>query len=177
MFYQPLKQKETIMCNCIFCKIISTPFSPDDASRNITGIISDILKPGLIHIDAADIRAIMDRRYVFVGVGYAEDTVNSNRAVAATECALAKLPLRYVDASGFIINFTGGNDMSISEIGDAAQKAYTLFGNGKDTNGIVGTIIDHSMKNRIEVTIIVAFNEEAISEEIKAQEWVEILHP
>ncbi len=126
----------------------------DDVLRQAIQGISDIITvPGLVNVDFADVRTIMAEMggaLMGTGIGSGE-----NRAQKAAEMAISSPLLESVavdGAKGILINITGGSDMSLVEVGEAAtliqERAHP------DANIIVGAVIDENMSNEIRITVI-----------------------
>jgi cell division protein FtsZ len=121
--------------------------------RSIKGITEMITMPGLVNLDFADLRTIMKRGGVaMIGLGEAE---GENKAVNAVVEALNS-PLLEVDiseASGALVNVTGGEDMTISEAERVVEEIY----NRVDSNAriIWGTTIDPALKRNIRAMIVI----------------------
>lgn len=126
----------------------------DDVLRQaIQGISDLILVPGLINLDFPDIRTIMAGMGVAVmGTGIGE---GENRAVDAAKRAISSPLLEDASidgARGVIINVTGGEDMSLFEVGEAStiiqQAAH------EDANIIFGAAVDPRLNGRVKITVI-----------------------
>jgi cell division protein FtsZ len=126
----------------------------DDVLRQaIQGISDLILVPGLINLDFADVKTIMSGMgMAIMGTGVAE---GDDRAVVAANLAISSPLLEDASvngARGVIINVTGGDDFSLSEVNDAStiiqQAAH------EDANIIFGAVIDPRMSGRIKITVI-----------------------
>jgi cell division protein FtsZ len=121
--------------------------------RSIKGITEMITKPGLVNLDFADLRTIMKRGGVaMIGLGEAE---GENKAVTAVVEALNS-PLLEVDiseASGALVNVTGGEDMTISEAERVVEEIYSRI----DPNAriIWGTTIDTELKRNIRAMLVI----------------------
>lgn len=116
--------------------------------------ISDLISvPGLINVDFADVRAVMNETggaVMGVGVGKGE-----NRAVQAVKRAVDSplLEKMVIDgAKGVLICITGGPDMTLYEINEATSMVYESA--DPDANIIFGAVIDEKLKDEIHVTII-----------------------
>jgi cell division protein FtsZ len=125
----------------------------DDVLRQgIQGISELITVPGLINLDFADVKAIMGQggaALMAVGRGSGE-----NRAVAAAEMAI-KSPLLDVSidgARGVLFNVTGGEDLTLHEVYEAAEIVRRVA--DPEVNLIFGAVIDPSMKDEIRITVI-----------------------
>ena len=126
----------------------------DDVLRQaIQGISDLILVPGLINLDFADVKAIMSGMGVaMMGTGIAE---GDNRAMLAAQKAIASPLLEdgsVNGARGVIINVTGGPDLSLMAVHEAAcviQEAAH-----EDANIIFGAVEDPSLTGKIKITVI-----------------------
>ncbi len=126
----------------------------DDVLRQaIQGISDLILKPGLINLDFADVKAIMSGAGLAVmgtGIGHGE-TKSMDAANQAISSPL--LEDASVDGSrGVIINITGGNDLSLAEVHEATSVIQETA--HEDANIIFGVVIDHDMEDEVKLTVI-----------------------
>jgi cell division protein FtsZ len=125
----------------------------DDVLRQgIQGISELITVPGLINLDFADVKAIMSlggAALMAVGHGKGED-----RARVAAEQALASrlLDVTIDGARGILFNVTGGRDLSLYEINQAASIIRETA--HPDVNLIFGAVIDENMSDEIRITVI-----------------------
>ncbi len=125
----------------------------DDVLRQgIQGISELITVPGLINLDFADVKAIMSvggAALMAVGHGKGED-----RARTAAEQALASrlLDVTIDGARGILFNVTGGRDLSLFEINQAATIIRETA--HPDVNLIFGAVIDETMSDEIRITVI-----------------------
>lgn len=121
--------------------------------RSIKGITEMITMPGLVNLDFADLRTIMKRGGVaMIGLGEAE---GENKAVNAVIEALNS-PLLEVDiseASGALVNVTGGEDMTISEAERVVEEIYNRV--HPNARIIWGTTIDPSLKRTIRAMLVI----------------------
>jgi cell division protein FtsZ len=121
--------------------------------RSIKGITEMITKPGLVNLDFADLKTVMKRGGVaMIGLGEAE---GENKAVNAVVEALNS-PLLEVDisqATGALVNVTGGEDMTISEAERVVEEIYSRV----DPNAriIWGTTIDPGLKRNIRAMLVI----------------------
>lgn len=118
-----------------------------------TRAIADLITtPGLINLDFADIKSVMNNAgTALMGVGEAE---GENKAQAAVLAAIDS-PLVDVDirgARGVLINITGGNDLTMAEIENAAKAITQNI--SPDANIIFGTSIDPNLEKKIKITVI-----------------------
>src|SRR5215813_5091234 len=125
----------------------------DDVLRQgIQGISELITVPGLINLDFADVRTIMSEggaALMAVGTGSGEE-----RAKAAAEAAISSslLDVTIDGARGILFNVTGGPDMSLFEVNEAA--AIIKETSHADVNLIFGAVIDENMRDQIRITVI-----------------------
>ena len=135
----------------------------DDVLRQaIQGISDLILKPGLINLDFADVKAIMSGAGMAVmgtGVGHGE-----SKSVDAAKQAISSPLLE--DASvegsrGVIVNITGGNDLSLAEVHEATSIIQESA--HEDANIIFGVVIDHDVEDEVKLTVIATGLGEAAS--------------
>jgi cell division protein FtsZ len=125
----------------------------DDVLRQgIQGISELITVPGLINLDFADVRTIMSEggaALMAVGTASGED-----RARKAAEAAISSnlLDVTIDGARGILFNVTGGPDMSLFEVNEAA--AIIKETSHADVNLIFGAVIDENMRDQIRITVI-----------------------
>ena len=121
--------------------------------RSIKGITEMITMPGLVNLDFADLKTVMKRGGVaMIGLGEAE---GENKAVNAVVEALNS-PLLEVDiseATGALVNVTGGEDMTISEAERVVEEIYSRV----DPNAriIWGTTVDSELKRNIRAMLVI----------------------
>jgi cell division protein FtsZ len=125
----------------------------DDVLRQgIQGISELITVPGLINLDFADVRTIMSEGgAALMAVGRAS---GEERARKAAEMAISSqlLDVTIDGARGILFNVTGGNDMTLFEVNEAA--AIIKETAHPDVNLIFGAVIDPSMDEELRVTVI-----------------------
>jgi cell division protein FtsZ len=126
----------------------------DDVLRQgVQGICDLITEPGLINVDFADVRTIMQGAgTALMGIGFA---TGENRAVEAAERAL-RSPLvdtELVSARGILLSIAGGNDLSLYEVNEAAELVRQSATD--DTNIIFGAIVDERLEGQVWVTVVV----------------------
>ena len=125
----------------------------DDVLRQgVQGISELITVPGLINLDFADVRTIMSEGgAALMAVGRAS---GENRAVEAAQEAISSrlLDITIDGARGILFNVTGGPDLSLFEVNEAAsiikQTAHP------DVNLIFGAVVDENIEDRIRITVI-----------------------
>jgi cell division protein FtsZ len=126
----------------------------DDILRQAVQGISDLITvPGEINLDFADVKTIMSGMgMALMGTGIGE---GERRAVEAAQRAISSPLLEDASihgARGVLINVTGGEDMTLHEVSEAADIVQEAA--DADANIIFGTVIDRSMKGKIKVTVI-----------------------
>ena len=125
----------------------------DDILRQgVQGISDLITKPGLINLDFADVKTIMlDAGVAHMGIGRAK---GENRAAEAARQAIHSplLETSIEGAGGVLINITGGKDIGLLEIDEAAELVQKSA--DQDAQIIFGTVIDETMENEILITVI-----------------------
>ncbi len=125
----------------------------DDILRQGVQGISDLITVnGLVNLDFADVEAIMrNAGSALMGIGMGN---GDNRAVDAVKQAIDSplLEVSIQGAKGVMINFTGGRDMGMHEIEEAAQLVHNAV--DTDANIIWGMVIDENMNNEIKVTLV-----------------------
>ena len=121
--------------------------------RSIKGITEMITMPGLVNLDFADLKTVMKRGGVaLIGLGEAE---GENKAVDAITEALNS-PLLEVDiteATGALVNVTGGNDMTLREAQKVVEEIYSKI--DRNARIIWGTTIDANMKKSIRAMLVI----------------------
>src|SRR6187397_1608127 len=125
----------------------------DDVLRQgVQGITDLITIPGLVNLDFADVRTIMrDAGSALMGIGVAS---GENRAGEAARAAVSSplLEASIEGATGILLNVTGGKDMGLFEVNEAAEVVTAAA----DTNAnvIFGAVIDDAMTEEVRVTVI-----------------------
>lgn len=125
----------------------------DDVLRQGVQGVSDLITiPGLVNLDFADVRTIMtDKGLAHMGVGTG---TGDNRAQQAAKEAISSplLETSIVGATGVLLNITGGSDLGLLEINEAAEIVQEAA--DPDANIIFGAVIDESLKEEIRITVI-----------------------
>ncbi len=140
----------------------------DQVLHHATKGISDLISVhGLVNLDFADVKTIMKGMGdALMGSGYSE---GDNRAALAADAAIHSPMLDDISiagAKGILINVTGGEDLTLYDVGDATQTIYDAVGEDNDTNIIFGAVTDPQMSGKIQVTVIATgFNEESVAPE------------
>jgi len=120
--------------------------------QGVQGISDLIMVPGLINLDFADVKTIMSERgSALMGIGTG---TGENRAAEAAKRAIQSplLETSIEGARGVIMNITGGTNLSLYEVNEAAE--IVISASDPEVNVIFGAIIDESMKEEIKVTVI-----------------------
>jgi cell division protein FtsZ len=120
--------------------------------QGVQGITDLITIPGLINLDFADVRTIMhDAGSALMGIGTGSG--ESRAADAAREAISSPLLEESVDgATGLLLNITGGRDLGLFEVNEAAE----IIANAADPNSniIFGAVIDETQGDEVRVTVI-----------------------
>src|SRR5438874_4563441 len=125
----------------------------DDILRQgVQGITDLITVPGLINLDFADVRTIMrDAGSALMGIGVAS---GENRAAEAARAAISSplLEATVEGATGILLNITGGPDMGLFEVNEAAEIISSA--SDQDANIIFGAVVEEAMGDQVRVTVI-----------------------
>jgi len=129
-------------------------FKADDVLMQATRGISELITvPGLINCDFADVRTVMaESGDAIMGTGVGQ---GPNKGEEAARAAISSPLLENVSilgAKGVLVNVTGGNDVTLSEVNQATSVVYEAV--GADANIIFGAVIDPSLKDEMRVTVI-----------------------
>ena len=121
--------------------------------QGVRGITDLMIMPGLINLDFADVRSVMgEMGKAMMGTGEAE---GENRAIEAAEKAIANPLLDGVSlkgAKGVIISITGGEDMRLMEVDEAASHIKELV--DPDANIIWGSAFNNDLDGKIRVSVV-----------------------
>lgn len=121
--------------------------------QGVKGVTDLMVRPGLINLDFADVRAVMDEMgKAMMGTGEAE---GEDRAIQAAEKAIANPLLDEISlrgAQGVLINITGGHDLTLFELDEAANRIREEV--DPEANIIVGSTLDTSMEARMRVSVV-----------------------
>src|SRR2546423_331093 len=125
----------------------------DDILRQgVQGITDLITEPGLVNLDFADVRTIMrDAGSALMGIGRAS---GENRAAEAARTAVSSplLEASIEGATGILLNVTGGSDIGLFEVNEAAEVVTGAA--DQNANVIFGAVIDDSLGDQVQVTVI-----------------------
>ena len=121
-------------------------------AQGVQGVSEIITIPGLINVDFADVRTIMkDAGSALLGIGTG---IGENRAQMAARAAISSplLEISIDGAKGLLFNVVGGNDMTMTEVDEAAR----IISDSADpeANIIFGATIDPKMSEQIRITVI-----------------------
>ncbi|MBL9075304.1 cell division protein FtsZ [Tabrizicola sp.] len=121
--------------------------------QGVKGVTDLMVRPGLINLDFADVRAVMDEMgKAMMGTG---EATGEDRAVQAAEKAIANPLLDEISlngAKGVLINITGGHDLTLFELDEAANIIREKV--DPEANIIVGSTLDTAMEGRIRVSVV-----------------------
>ena len=120
--------------------------------QGVQGITDLITIPGLINLDFADVRTIMhDAGSALMGIGTA---AGENRAAEAAKIAISSplLEESVEGAMGILLNITGGHDLSLFEVNEAAEIVQSAA--DANSNIIFGAVIDDALGDDVRVTVI-----------------------
>jgi len=119
----------------------------------VRGVTDLMVKPGLINLDFADIRAVMtEMGKAMMGTGEAE---GPNRAIGAAEAAISNPLLDDVSmkgARGVLINITGGLDMTLFEVDEAANRIRSEV--DPEANIIFGSTFDPTLEGKVRISVV-----------------------
>ncbi len=121
--------------------------------QGVKGVTDLMVRPGLINLDFADVRAVMDEMgKAMMGTG---EATGEDRAVQAAEKAIANPLLDEISlngAKGVLINITGGYDLTLFELDEAANRIREEV--DPDANIIVGSTLDPDMEGGMRVSVV-----------------------
>ncbi len=120
--------------------------------QGVQGITDLITIPGLINLDFADVRTIMrDAGSALMGIG---SSSGENRAAEAAKQAISSplLEESVEGANGILLNITGGSDLGLFEVNEAAEIVQSAA--DSNANIIFGAVIDDGMADEVRVTVI-----------------------
>ena len=129
--------------------------------QGVQGISDLIAVPGLINLDFADVKTIMSNKgSALMGIGI---STGENRASEAAKKAISSplLETSIDGAKGVLMNITGGSNLSLFEVQEAAD--IVASASDEDVNMIFGSVINDNLKDEIIVTVIATgFTEEQL---------------
>jgi cell division protein FtsZ len=119
----------------------------------VRGVTDLMVAPGLVNLDFADIRTVMaEMGKAMMGTGEAD---GDNRAIRAAESAISNPLLEdtcMAGARGLLINITGGEDMTLFEVDQAANRIREEV--DEDANIIFGSAVDESLAGKVRVSVV-----------------------
>ncbi|QFR39556.1 cell division protein FtsZ [Candidatus Gracilibacteria bacterium 28_42_T64] len=121
-------------------------------NQGVQGISDLITQPGLINVDFADVRSVMKNAgSALMGIGYGS---GENRAVEASRSAIDSplLELSIAGAKGLLFNITGGTDLSMFEVDEAARIITESV--DSDANIIFGATINEEYNGELKITVV-----------------------
>jgi cell division protein FtsZ len=140
-------------------------------AQAVGGISEIITTPGLVNVDFADVKTIMkDAGSALLGIGTG---VGENRAQMAARAAIASplLDLSIEGATGVLFNVTGGPDLTMFEVDEAAR---IISGSAEpDANIIFGAVIKNDMTDQVRITVVATGFDEAKSRLAKLSQKIE----
>lgn len=144
----------------------------DVLSQGVQGISDLITVPGIVNVDFADVRAVMkDAGSALMGIGRA---TGENRAIGAAKAAInSPLLERSIDgARGVLFNVSGGPDLTMSEVNEAAQIITESV--HEDAKIIFGTVASDKVKNdEIKITVVATGFDGAAPRRVMQQKHVQ----
>jgi cell division protein FtsZ len=141
----------------------------------VQGITDLITVPGLINLDFADVRTIMhDAGTALMGIGTAG---GENRSAEAAKAAISSplLEESVEGATGILLNITGGHDLGLFEVNEAAEIVQSAA--DQNSNIIFGAVIDDSMGDEVRVTVIATGFDHRYSRQSTARETTRRTRP
>ncbi|MFH0987873.1 MAG: cell division protein FtsZ, partial [Parcubacteria group bacterium] len=127
--------------------------------QGVQGISELITLPGIINVDFADVKTIMENSgSALMGMGEAS---GDNRAIEAAKAAIASplLEVSIEGAKGILFTVSGGPEMTMYEVSEAAKTITEAVDN--DAKIIFGAVIDENLKDKIKITVVATGFEDA----------------
>jgi len=133
----------------------------------VQGITDLITVPGLINLDFADVRTIMsDSGSALMGIG--ESSSESRGSEAAKQAISSPLLEASIEgATGIILNITGGQDLGLFEVNEAAEIVHNAA--HQDANLIFGAVVDEAFGDRVSVTVIATGFDQRLANQRRAE--------
>ena len=139
----------------------------------VRGVTDLMVNPGMVNLDFADIRTVMaEMGKAMMGTGEAE---GEDRARKAAEAAINNPLLEDISmagARGVLINITGGYDMTLFEVDEAANRIRKEV--DEDANIIFGTSVDEGMNGRVRVSVVATGIDMAVKQEAERPKLVAV---
>ncbi|WP_380058366.1 cell division protein FtsZ [Falsihalocynthiibacter sp. SS001] len=121
--------------------------------QGVKGVTDLMVRPGIINLDFADVRSVMDEMgKAMMGTG---EATGEDRAIQAAEKAIANPLLDEISlrgARGVLINVTGGYDLTLFELDEAANRIREEV--DQEANIIVGSTMDTAMEGAMRVSVV-----------------------
>ena len=126
----------------------------DDVLRmGVKGISDIITRPGLVNVDFADVRSVMnDAGTALLGLGVGSGRSRASEAAQAAINSPLLESARIDGAKGCVINISGGKDMTLEDMTTASEVIYDVV--DPEANIIVGAVVDERLEGEIHVTVI-----------------------
>ncbi len=119
----------------------------------VRGVTDLMVNPGMVNLDFADIRTVMaEMGKAMMGTGEAEGDERSRKAAEAAISNPLLEDISMAGAKGVLINITGGYDMTLFEVDEAANRIRKEV--DEDANIIFGTSVDEGMNGRVRVSVV-----------------------
>ncbi|NJM97895.1 MAG: cell division protein FtsZ [Phormidesmis sp. RL_2_1] len=127
-------------------------FADDILRQGVQGISDIITISGLVNVDFADVRAVMaDAGSALMGIGEGSGKSRAREAaIAATSSPLLETSID--GAGGVVFNITGGSDLTLHEVNQAAEIIYEAV--DPNANIIFGAVIDERLQGELRITVI-----------------------
>ncbi len=142
--------------------------------QGVKGVTDLMMRPGLINLDFADVRTVMDEMgKAMMGSGEAS---GEDRAKKAAEMAIANPLLDEISlkgAKGVLINVTGGHDLTLFELDEAATKISSMV--DRNATIITGSTLDESMEGVMRVSIVATGIDAADSADGPLSRWEQMI--
>src|SRR3954462_7135388 len=139
----------------------------------VRGVTDLMMVHGLVNLDFADIRTVMaEMGKAMMGTGEAE---GDNRAIRAAEAAISNPLLEdtsIAGARGLLINITGGEDMTLFEVDQAANRVREEV--AEDANIIFGSAVDDSLSGKVRVSVVATGIDMAVASEAQRPRLVAV---
>src|SRR3954470_7486298 len=139
----------------------------------VRGVTDLMMAPGLVNLDFADIRTVMaEMGKAMMGTGEAD---GDNRAIRAAEAAISNPLLEDTSmngARGLLINITGGDDLTLFEVDQAANRVREEV--AEDANIIFGSAVDDSLSGKVRVSVVATGIDMAVSSEAQRPRLVAV---
>jgi cell division protein FtsZ len=137
----------------------------DDILRQgVVGISDIIIKPGLINVDFADVRSVMNNAgTALMGIGIGSGKTGAEDAASAA-ISSPLLDSTIDNAKGVVFNISGGESLSLADVNRAARLIYDAV--EEDANVIFGALIDESLGDAISITVLATGFTAAVDEDM-----------